>query len=49
MQSALLIVGQGSKVNPDSSAPTLAHAAEIRHRVLFPSLLQGSGKCPPVL
>jgi sirohydrochlorin cobaltochelatase len=34
-QSALLIVGHGSTVNPDSSAPTLAHAAEIRHRKVF--------------
>ncbi|MEP6602500.1 MAG: CbiX/SirB N-terminal domain-containing protein [Spartobacteria bacterium] len=37
MQSnaALLIVGHGSTVNPDSSAPTLAHAAEIRRRNVF--------------
>jgi len=27
-QSALVILGHGSTVNPDSSAPTLAHAAE---------------------
>jgi sirohydrochlorin cobaltochelatase len=33
--SALLIVAHGSTVNPDSSAPTLAHAAEIRHRKIF--------------
>jgi sirohydrochlorin cobaltochelatase len=33
--SALLIVGHGSTVNPDSSAPTLAHAAEIRRRKSF--------------
>ena len=33
--SALLIVGHGSTVNPDSSAPTLAHAAEIHRRGLF--------------
>jgi sirohydrochlorin cobaltochelatase len=33
--SALLIVGHGSTVNPGSSAPTLAHAAEIRSRNLF--------------
>jgi sirohydrochlorin cobaltochelatase len=32
---ALLIVGHGSTVNPDSSAPSLAHAAEIRRRNLF--------------
>jgi sirohydrochlorin cobaltochelatase len=33
--SALLIVGHGSTVNPDSSAPTWAHAAEIRKRGVF--------------
>jgi sirohydrochlorin cobaltochelatase len=34
-QSALLIVGHGSTVNPDSSTPTLAHASEIRRRKIF--------------
>jgi sirohydrochlorin cobaltochelatase len=34
-KTALLIVAHGSTVNPDSSAPTLAHAAEIRGRKLF--------------
>jgi sirohydrochlorin cobaltochelatase len=33
--AALLIVAHGSTVNPDSSAPTLAHAAEIRGRKIF--------------
>jgi sirohydrochlorin cobaltochelatase len=33
--SALLIVAHGSTVNPDSSASTLAHAAEIRRRKIF--------------
>jgi sirohydrochlorin cobaltochelatase len=33
--SALLIVAHGSTVNPDSSAPTLAQAAEIRRRKIF--------------
>ncbi len=33
--SALLIAGHGSTVNPDSSAPTLALAATIRNRKLF--------------
>jgi sirohydrochlorin cobaltochelatase len=33
--TGLLIVGHGSTVNPDSSAPTLAHAAEIRRRNVF--------------
>jgi sirohydrochlorin cobaltochelatase len=32
---ALLVAGHGSTVNPDSSAPTLAHAAEIRRRNIF--------------
>jgi sirohydrochlorin cobaltochelatase len=32
---ALLIVAHGSTVNPDSSKPTLAHAAEIRRRKIF--------------
>jgi sirohydrochlorin cobaltochelatase len=34
-KAALLIVAHGSTVNPDSSAPTLAHAAEIRGRKIF--------------
>ena len=33
--AALLIVAHGSTVNPDSSAPTVAHAAEIRRRGIF--------------
>src|SRR5213595_2239292 len=33
--AALLIVAHGSTVNPDSSAPTLAHASEIRLREVF--------------
>jgi sirohydrochlorin cobaltochelatase len=33
--SALLVVAHGSTVNPDSSAPTLAHSAEIRRRKIF--------------
>jgi sirohydrochlorin cobaltochelatase len=33
--AALLIVAHGSTVNPDSSAPTLAHVAEIRRRKVF--------------
>ena len=33
--AALLIVAHGSTVNPDSSAPSLAHAAEIRRRKVF--------------
>ncbi len=33
--SSLLIVAHGSTVNPDSSAPTLAHSVEIRRRGIF--------------
>jgi len=33
--AALLIVGHGSTVNPDSSAPSLAQAAAIRQRGVF--------------
>ena len=34
-KASLLIVGHGSTINPDSSAPTWRHAAEIRKRGLF--------------
>ena len=34
-KTALLIVAHGSTVNPDSSAPTWAHAVEIRRRKVF--------------
>ena len=33
--AALLIVGHGSTLNPDSAAPSLVHAAAIRRRNLF--------------
>jgi sirohydrochlorin cobaltochelatase len=34
-EDGLLIIAHGSTVNPDSSAPTLADAAEIRRREIF--------------
>jgi sirohydrochlorin cobaltochelatase len=37
-ERALLIVGHGSTVNPDSSAPTWAQAAAIRERAIFASV-----------
>ncbi|HYT54512.1 MAG TPA: CbiX/SirB N-terminal domain-containing protein [Verrucomicrobiae bacterium] len=51
MQSnaALLIVAHGSTVNPDSSAPTLAHAAEIRRRKIFAEVECGFWKEEPSL
>jgi sirohydrochlorin cobaltochelatase len=47
--SALLIVAHGSTVNPDSSAPTLAHAAEIRRREVFADVGCASWKEEPSL
>ena len=47
--SGLLIVGHGSTVNPDSSAPTLAHAAEIRRRNIFGDVQSAFWKEEPSL
>jgi len=47
--SALLIVGHGSTVNPDSSAPTLMHAAEIRRREIFADVAWSFWKEEPSL
>jgi len=47
--SALLIVAHGSTVNPDSSAPTLAHAAEIRRRKVFADVESAFWKEEPSL
>jgi sirohydrochlorin cobaltochelatase len=47
--SALLIVGHGSTVNPDSSVPSLAHAAEIRKRNLFADIACAFWKEEPSL
>jgi len=47
--SALVIVGHGSTLNPDSSAPTLAHAETIRRRGLFPEVACAFWKEEPSL
>jgi sirohydrochlorin cobaltochelatase len=47
--AALLIVAHGSTVNPDSSAPTLAHAAEIRRRKIFADVAYAFWKEEPSL
>ena len=47
--SALVIVGHGSTVNPDSSAPTLAHAEAIRRRGLFAEVHSAFWKESPAL
>jgi sirohydrochlorin cobaltochelatase len=46
---ALLIVAHGSTVNPDSSAPTLAHVAEIRRRKIFANVQYAFWKEEPSL
>ena len=47
--AALLIVGHGSTVNPDSGAPSLAHAAAIRKRNLFARVACAFWKEEPAL
>jgi sirohydrochlorin cobaltochelatase len=47
--SALLIVGHGSTVNPDSSTPTFMHATNIRHRGMFSEVACGFWKEEPSL
>ena len=47
--SALLIAGHGSTVNSDSSAPTFAHANEIRRRGLFRDVVCAFWKEEPFL
>lgn len=47
--AGLLIVGHGSTVNPDSSRPTLAHAAEIRRRNIFGEVQSAFWKEEPSL
>ena len=47
--SALIIIGHGSTVNPDSSAPTFAHADEIRRRGLFGEVVCAFWKEEPAM
>src|SRR5262245_7985820 len=48
-ETALLIVAHGSTVNPDSSAPTLAHVAEIGRRKVFADVQGAFWKEEPML
>ncbi|MEA3189189.1 MAG: sirohydrochlorin cobaltochelatase [Chthoniobacter sp.] len=48
-QSALIIVGHGSTVNPDSSTPTFAHADEIKRRDIFGEVVCAFWKEEPSL
>ncbi|MDX2079330.1 MAG: CbiX/SirB N-terminal domain-containing protein [Terrimicrobiaceae bacterium] len=45
--TALVLVGHGSTLNPDSSAPTLLHAAEIRRRGIFAEVVTAFWKEEP--
>ena len=45
--AGLLILGHGSTVNADSSAPTLLHAAELRRRSIFAQVECGFWKEEP--
>src|SRR5438067_8103198 len=47
--SALVIVGHGSTVNPDSSTPTYAHADEIKRRGVFDEVVCAFWKEEPSL
>jgi sirohydrochlorin cobaltochelatase len=47
--SALIIVGHGSTVNPDSSAPTFDHAARIAERGIFGEVVCAFWKEEPSL
>lgn len=48
-ESALVIVGHGSTVNPDSDVPTFAHAREIRRRGCFREVVCAFWKEEPSL
>ena len=48
-KSALVLIGHGSTLNPDSSAPTFQHADEISRRELFAEVHCGFWKEEPSL
>jgi sirohydrochlorin cobaltochelatase len=45
--STLIIVGHGSTLNAESSAPTYQHAAELRRRSIFAQVLEAFWKLEP--
>lgn len=47
--AALILLGHGSTVNDQSSAPTYQHAAELRRRGLFGQVLEGFWKVEPAI
>ncbi len=47
--SALVLVGHGSTLNPESSAPTYQHADELRRRGLFAQVIECFWKLEPAI
>ena len=47
--AALVLVGHGSTLNADSSAPTYQHAAELRRRALFAQVIECFWKLEPAI
>src|SRR5688572_11454503 len=45
--STLIVVGHGSTLNAESSAPTYQHAAELRQRGIFGQVLEAFWKLEP--
>lgn len=45
--AALVLVGHGSTLNADSSAPTYQHADELRRRVIFGQVIEAFWKLEP--
>jgi sirohydrochlorin cobaltochelatase len=47
--AALVLVGHGSTLNPDSSAPTYQHAEELRRRGIFAQVVECFWKLEPAI
>ncbi len=47
--AALILVGHGSTVNPDSAAPTYQHADELRRRGMFAQVVEAFWKQEPAI
>ncbi len=47
--AALVLVGHGSTLNPDSSAPTYQHADELRRRGIFAQVIECFWKLEPAI
>src|SRR4029453_4158646 len=47
LDAELVLVGHGSTLNAESSAPTYQHADELRRRRIFAQVLEGFWKLEP--